>query len=210
MQITLLGATGLTGQQVLRQALEAGHDVTVLVRDPARLPQRDEPRVTVVTGDATNADDVKRAIHGSRAVISALGPGRDLKSPFPVLSAEAMLSAMADNPGARVVWMSSLGAGDTARLQSVVQAAAARLLLGDLMANKGMADKRITASGLDATIVLPVKLTEGPRTRDYKTFDADHHVGRVGGRVSRADVADAMLKAATSAQQPGRRIIVAG
>ncbi|MFI6317146.1 NAD(P)H-binding protein [Nonomuraea sp. NPDC050556] len=49
MRLTLLGATGRTGRHVLDQILTAGHEVSVLVRDPARLPQRHDPRVTVAS-----------------------------------------------------------------------------------------------------------------------------------------------------------------
>ncbi|MGW4973647.1 NmrA family NAD(P)-binding protein, partial [Streptomyces albidoflavus] len=35
MRITVFGATGGVGGEVVRQALEAGHEVTAVVRDPA-------------------------------------------------------------------------------------------------------------------------------------------------------------------------------
>ncbi|MBL0800300.1 NAD(P)H-binding protein, partial [Streptomyces albidoflavus] len=37
MRITVFGATGGVGGEVVRQALEAGHEVTAVVRDPAAL-----------------------------------------------------------------------------------------------------------------------------------------------------------------------------
>ncbi|MFI8339428.1 NAD(P)H-binding protein [Streptomyces sp. NPDC085639] len=66
MQLTVLGATGPIGQQVLQQALTVGHRVTALVRDAARLPQRDDERVTVVIGDAAPAAEVVEAARGAR------------------------------------------------------------------------------------------------------------------------------------------------
>ncbi|MFC8454456.1 NAD(P)-dependent oxidoreductase [Kitasatospora sp. NPDC057223] len=208
MQITLLGATGPTGQQVLRQALEAGHHVTALVRDPARLPQRDDDRVTVITGDATDTDAVERALHGSRAVVSALGPGKDFTSTLATRAADAVLAAMADSGVGRLVWLSALGAGATARQQSVIQSAASRLLMSRLMADKGVADDRIAGGGPDWTVALPVMLTNGPHTGTYRTIDADSGTGRIGGRVSRADVADFLLKAATTEEGTRRRVIL--
>lgn len=39
MRLTVFGATGGVGREVVGQALAAGHEVTAVVRDPARLPQ---------------------------------------------------------------------------------------------------------------------------------------------------------------------------
>ncbi|MFD8431307.1 NAD(P)-dependent oxidoreductase [Streptomyces coelicoflavus] len=208
MQITLLGATGPTGQKVLTQALEDGHSLTVLVRDPARLPQRDDSRVTVITGDATVARDVADAVAGSDAVISALGPGKDFKSTLATRTTAALLPAMAKSKAKRLVWLSALGAGSSSQLQSVFQATASKLLMSKLMADKGVADDKVAASSLNCTIVLPVMLTNGPRTATYKTFDADAHNGRVGGKISRADVADYLLGAATGKYEAKSRIIL--
>ncbi|MFD5818255.1 NAD(P)-dependent oxidoreductase [Streptomyces sp. NPDC127038] len=207
MHITLLGATGPTGQQVLTQALESGHTITVLVRDPSRLPQRDDSRVTVITGDATVAGDVTRAV-GRGPVISALGPGKDFKSTLATRAVAAVLPSMAASEANRLVWLSALGAGSSSQQQSVIQGAASKMLMSRLMADKGVADDDLAASDVDCTIALPVMLTNGPRTGTYKTFDADTHVGRVGGRISRADVADFLLAAATGERPAQRRVIL--
>ncbi|MFD8733945.1 NAD(P)-dependent oxidoreductase [Streptomyces sp. NPDC059618] len=207
MHITLLGATGPTGQQVLTQALERGHTVTVLVRDPSRLPQRDDSRVTVITGDATVAGDVTRAV-GRGPVISALGPGKDFKSTLATRAVAAVLPAMAASEADRLVWLSALGAGSSSQQQSVIQGTASKMLMSRLMADKGVADDDLAASDVDCTIALPVMLTNGPHTGTYKTFDADTHAGRVGGRISRADVADFLLAAATAERPAPRRVIL--
>lgn len=38
MRLAVFGATGGTGRQLVEQALAQGHEVTAVVRDPARLP----------------------------------------------------------------------------------------------------------------------------------------------------------------------------
>src|SRR3954469_22823781 len=73
MKLLVLGSTGKTGQFVLAAARRAGHEITVLVRDPARLPSRDG--LTVVTGDASSAPDATKAAAGQDAVISVVGGG---------------------------------------------------------------------------------------------------------------------------------------
>jgi len=73
MKITLFGATGGTGGQVIQQACEAGHEVTAVVRDAARLT-RSHPRLTVVQADVIDPTAIAPAIAGSDAVVSVLGP----------------------------------------------------------------------------------------------------------------------------------------
>ncbi|WP_051782162.1 MULTISPECIES: NAD(P)-dependent oxidoreductase [unclassified Streptomyces] len=208
MQLTVLGATGPIGRQVLQQALAAGHGVTALVRDAARLPQRDDARVTVVVGDAASAADVEEAARGSQALICALGPGKDYKSTLATRTAGPVLEAMTAAGVQRLVWLSALGSGDTTRRQSLFQATAAKLVMGTLMADKGIADETIARSDRDWTIALPVMFGNGRKTAYYKTLPLDGTQGRVGGRINRVDVADFLLSAATSDLWVHQRIIL--
>ena len=74
MKIAIFGATGDLGNQCLEQALEAGHEVTVLVRSQSRLPSDLASRVAVVEGDALNAEDVEQALcRGAEAILFAIG-----------------------------------------------------------------------------------------------------------------------------------------
>jgi putative NADH-flavin reductase len=69
-RLTVFGPTGGVGRQLLGQALDAGHEVTVLARDPSRVPRQD-PRLTVVAGDVTDSAAVARTVRGSDAVLVA-------------------------------------------------------------------------------------------------------------------------------------------
>jgi uncharacterized protein YbjT (DUF2867 family) len=71
-RITVLGASGKTGQEVVRQALTAGHEVTALVRDPVRLPISD-PKLRLIVGDARDKETIRQTLVGSDGVISCLG-----------------------------------------------------------------------------------------------------------------------------------------
>ncbi|MFI1034460.1 NAD(P)-dependent oxidoreductase [Streptomyces sp. NPDC020951] len=195
MKLTVLGATGPTGRQILEQALGAGHEVTVLVRSLDRLPEAARDRVTVVTGDATRTEDVERALAGSEVVISALGSGNDFKSDIASRAARALVPAAKAADTKRVVVLSALGSGPTATHASTVPRLFGRLLMGTVMADKAVADDLIKASGLNWTLVRPAVLTNGPHTGSYKAVTVPDR--KVGDRVSRADVADFMLRAAT-------------
>lgn len=73
MKIALFGATGMIGQRILNEALGRGHEVTAIVRDRARLGVQHE-RLTVVTGDILNTEQVTDTVLGHEVVISAFGP----------------------------------------------------------------------------------------------------------------------------------------
>jgi putative NADH-flavin reductase len=73
MKIALIGATGFVGAAVLAELLARGHDVTALVRNPARLPAH--PQVRAVPGDVADSAHVAAAVAGHDAVVSAFNPG---------------------------------------------------------------------------------------------------------------------------------------
>ena len=72
MKIAILGATGLTGKQVVQQALDADHEVLAIVRTPEKMSIQHD-HLTVVVGNIFNADDLKQHIEGVDAVISTIG-----------------------------------------------------------------------------------------------------------------------------------------
>src|SRR5436853_551937 len=71
-RLLLLGATGLTGQQLLVQALEQGHDITALVRNLDKLSTA-HSRLRAVVGSSTDPAVVDEALEGRDAVLCALG-----------------------------------------------------------------------------------------------------------------------------------------
>lgn len=81
MKLTIFGATGGTGRHIVDQALEAGHHVTAVVRNPQRMPVS-HPRLEVVTADITDADALVPAVRG-RCPVSTTSTlfGRSSESP---------------------------------------------------------------------------------------------------------------------------------
>jgi len=75
MKIALIGATGFVGSALLPELLQRGHQVTALVRNPARLEPR--PLLTAKALDAYDPDAVAAAVRGHDAVVSAFNPGWD-------------------------------------------------------------------------------------------------------------------------------------
>jgi len=77
MRVTVFGATGKIGSRVVARLLADGHEAVVFVRNPAKLGDL-AGRVTAIEGQLSDPDAVGRAVAGSDAVISALGPDLSL------------------------------------------------------------------------------------------------------------------------------------
>ena len=190
MQIAVFGATGGTGQQVVQQALAAGHSVTALVRDPSRLAAQDE-RLTVVEGDVLDRAKVDETVSGADAVIVSLGNTSSNPDYIVSRGTEVIVDAMtAAGIPMRLIVVSSLGVGE-----SRDQVPFAFKMLMNTVLKKAMDDKErqealVKASGFDWIIVRPGGLTNGPATGSYK---AGVDVKLTAGQVSRADVAAFVL-----------------
>ncbi|WP_218240533.1 NAD(P)-dependent oxidoreductase [Comamonas fluminis] len=73
MKVALIGSTGFVGASVLEELLQRGHEVVVLVRHPEKFPVREH--VQIIKADVQHADEVKRAVAGVDAVVSAYNAG---------------------------------------------------------------------------------------------------------------------------------------
>jgi putative NADH-flavin reductase len=204
MRLTIFGATGGTGAEIVRQAALAGHDVTAVVRNPDKLSQG----VKAVTADLVAPDPaaLECAVRASDAVLSALGPRS--ASEFGIVSrgTRAIVQAMEATGARRIVVVS---AGPISTVPSPGRPRPAKHDPGDgfLMRNllspviktvfrRQYADLAVMEdvlrdSELDWTVIRPPRLIDEPLTGRYRT--AYGHNVRRGLRVSRADLADCML-----------------
>jgi putative NADH-flavin reductase len=195
MKIIVFGATGKTGRELVRQALEAGHQVTAFVRDPAHLEVH-HPRLEVAVGQVTSDQAaVTSAVKGHDAVITALGTEQTVSGMrSPGLMSQAMptiIRAMTDTGVDRLVSLSAFGVGDSRREAPLFLRIMYGLFLGRVFADKAVGEQLLRDSELDWTLVYPVLLTDGPQTGGYRS-DAHLQPGR-RWRISRANVADFML-----------------
>ncbi len=192
MKVLVLGATGGTGRQLLAQARERGHDVTVLVRHAERFGA-DAQGLRVLTGDVTSdRQALAAAVHNQDAAISALGVGKALRSGGLIARAvPAILHAMQAQGVRRLVFTSAYGVGETWRDVPIVPRILMRLLFQDLYSDKRVGDDLIQRSDLDWTLVYPTTLTNGPRTGRYQV--GERLALRGVPKISRADLADFLL-----------------
>jgi putative NADH-flavin reductase len=206
-KILVLGATGGTGREVVAQGLGQGREITVLVRDRARLGAHAD-RVRVIIGSLPDgAAALGEAVRGQDAVVSALGVGQSFKSRGLMGAAlPAIVAAMQAGGVRRLIVMSAAGVGDTLRDVSLPGRLFARTLLRDIFADKKVGEEAVRASSLDWTIAYPTLLTNGQRTSHYR---AGEHLALHGiPSIARADVADFLLSQLEDGTYSRRDVVI--
>ena len=194
MKLLVLGATGGTGLEIVRQALVRGHSLTVLVRSPNRL-QPLQDRITIKEGDLLSSNDLEPVVKGQDAILSAFGPR------VPIARADANLlqrfavaltNAMRSSGVKRVVVESVAFLFKNSIMPPTYLLG--RLFFSGVVADTSAMERIFKESGLDWTMVRPPQLTDKPFTGRYRVGEG--RLPAFGFKISRADVADYMIKAA--------------
>ncbi len=194
MRVTVFGATGGTGKQVVDQALAAGHKVTAVARNPeaaeAALGERDG--LTVVPGDVLDAESVAAAIAGSDAIVSVLGVA-DRKQPTTVYSVGVanMVRAMGEGGPRRIIALSADGVEPNPNVnigQRLVMALVVARMFKHQYKDMLAMERVLADSDVDWTVVRPPRLSDGEHTGEYRV-DAGEPM-KDSSTISRADLAD--------------------
>jgi len=204
LHLTVFGATGSVGRHVVDQALAQGQRVTAFTRNPERI----EPaaRLEVSGGDVLDPTAVRTAVEGRDAVIVALGDGR--LGGVREAGTRTVVEAMTDLGVRRLVCQSTLGAGDSrGNLDLIWKHLMFGLLLRKAYADHQRQEDVVRASTLDWTILRPAAFTDGPATGTYRHgFGPDDRSTTL--KISRADVAHALLRHVTDPAGVGRAVAV--
>ena len=197
MKVTVFGATGRIGEQVVRQALDAGHKVTAVVRDPARFQVRHPALEVAAVPGLTDPQVLRPTLEGSDAAISGVGPRGRKDGPVASTATRAILGGMDASGVRRLVVVSAVPVGPVPEGESFLNR---RILLPfisafarDVYADLAAMEDELRHSTTEWTIVRPPKLNDKPLTGRYRT-SVGGNVPR-GYSISRADVAHAMLAA---------------
>jgi putative NADH-flavin reductase len=191
MKITVFGASGRTGLQLVFQALNQGHEVTAFARRAGKVTIAHK-NIRIIQGELTDYGQVKQAIEGRDVVICTLGV--DKNKPSIVLSegTRTILKAMVECRVKRFICMSSAGVlgNDTGFWFGRI---IIPLFLRHVFEDKKRQIEVIRESHAEWVIIRPSGLTDSPKTGRYKINDGSP----TSKSVPRADVADFILKLMT-------------
>jgi putative NADH-flavin reductase len=192
MKICVIGATGGTGVELVRQALATGHEVTAGARSPERIPIDGVRRVRV---DLMDPDTLGAAVAGQDVVLDAAGP-RGL-GPTEIYSRGVpnLVTAMAAHAVRRLLVVSSVGHDPDVVVPfpwNLLLRFAVRPILREPFADAARLDRWISACPLDWTVVRAPMLTNGRATGRVRVGPPNAHLD-AATRVSRADLAGAVL-----------------
>lgn len=191
MKVTVLGGTGKIGRLVVAQLLDEGHQVVALVRDPGKLVIQ-HPALTVLSGQLTDADLARRAVEGSDAVISALGPslkpgatGRELTD-----GTRTVVAAMREAGVHRFIGLATPSLPDPRdrpTRKAKILPVMAKLMFPNALAELRGMTAAVTDSDLDWTIARITSPTDKPAAGTLRVGFLG--VDTVGSAMSRADIA---------------------
>ncbi|MFG2500005.1 NAD(P)-dependent oxidoreductase [Streptomyces sp. NPDC048441] len=193
MKLTVFGATGGIGGEIVRQALAAGHEVTAVVRDPSRLDATGDG-LEVFRADLADPEALRAAVAGRDAVLSGLGPRKKADAGIAAELTRSVVHAMEAEGVRRLVVVSAGPVGPAPERQPVIDRIAGSLvskILKPVYDDLRAMEAELARSATDWTSVRPPRLQDKPATGVYRQV--------VGGTpvsarfIARSDVAHAML-----------------
>jgi putative NADH-flavin reductase len=194
MKMAIIGAGRGVGRHAVEQALDLGHDVTAFARN-ADAVRHLGGRLTITAGDVTDPADVQRALAGQDTVLCTLGADdRQAATTLYSTAARNLAEAMPRAGVDRLIFLSNfgvLGEGSWHPATALLAMMVRRAIEGTLADHRRALDHH-GGSPLRWTAVRPMALTKGARTGRYRVAPEGLPFG--GTRISRADVADFMLK----------------
>ena len=196
MKIVLWGATGLTGSEILSQALNAGHKVKAVARKPSMI-EVEHVNLSVVQGDVFNPQSVQEAVAGGELVISALGSGASFskaRKPTTLYSEgfANIVAAMRKHNIRRFIALLSVGTVPDPN-EAFIHKQIIRPLIRGTYDDMRRAENFLSGcDDMDWIGIRPLRLMNTPRTGKYRT--AVDILPPGGVEISRADVAEFMLK----------------
>jgi nucleoside-diphosphate-sugar epimerase len=206
MRIVVLGANGRTGRHLVQQALDAGHDVRAVTRQPQSFPLR-APSLEVVAADVC----VQAPVAGADAVLSTLGvPFTRRPVTLYSRSTATVLAAMRREDVRRLVVVSSSAtqpqhhAEGGVLLNRVIQPLVAATIGRSTYDDMRTMETQVRDSDLDWTIVRPSGLFDTGDVTRYRLTE-NHSEGVF---TSRTDLAACLLAQATDTSWTGRTVAV--
>ncbi len=206
MNIVIIGATGLTGSRILLEALDRGHQVTAIIRNPGTLPAHQH--LTAVPCDVTLPADLAGPMAGHDVVISAFNAGKDESG----TGTRSIIDAVKTSSVGRLLVVGGAGSLEVAPGERVVdQPGFPEEWRAGALKTAAFLDELRGEAALDWVFVSPAAmLAPGERTGKYRVSgDQLMTDGDGQSRISLEDYAAAMLDEAERPQHHRAQFSVA-
>jgi len=181
VKLTVFGASGPTGQRLVRQAVDRGHEVTAAVESTAPA-SRFRPSVETVVVDVYAGENVEAAVADASAVCTVFEHTKSTSADYMTVSGRNVLDAMESVGIERYLTVVPATVQRDGEQRGIVERAGCLLfrLLRPTVAGDG-ADHAadVTSRSLDWTIVRTLRVADGPTTRQYKTGNIKLGIGSV-------------------------------
>ncbi len=206
-RLAVFGASGRTGQEILRLAESNGWGVRALLRPSSTCDPR--AGLEIVRGSLTSPSDLRATIEGTAAVCCVFGPRSSRAEPFCAPATRGIVEAMTSIGSRRILCLTGAMVGDLPRNVSLAMrlvAAAYRQRCPELAADAAAQERVVIDSGLDWTLVKPPRLTSAKVSGPVRA-DLQLRVG-LWSHVSRAALAAFMLDEVRTPRHVRERVYV--
>ncbi|KAJ5218193.1 flavin reductase [Penicillium cinerascens] len=201
MRVLVLGGSGQTGRLVIDEALQRGHKITALIRNPSALPVMEG--LTIVKGTPVEPSDIESAFTAvpgdlPTAVIVALGSAKEKGTRVMSQTHENLVAAMKRHGISKIATVSSFGVGSSlANITVIMKWAISNTSLGYSFADHTQVDGILKKSELNFVLLRPVRLTMGKKAPVRFLGDDGKGLGMFAGLggISRASVAACLVDA---------------
>ena len=218
-KVLIYGATGKVGSQAVNEALNRGHIVTAVSRDPSRITQIHD-KLTAVQGDVLDSDSIASLVAGQNVVIisvrGVLGKSKDPNDAVPLIAVKNIVSALSEMKETAPRLIHVGGSGSLEVRPGVLYADTLPKLLiprnlqveieGQVLALQYLR----TVTDVDWSYATPAKnFTNGKRTGVFR-IGGDQLLESSSGRsrISRADFAVALIDEVERAEHIRQRFSV--
>jgi putative NADH-flavin reductase len=207
MNLLVVGASHGIGLEIVKQGVSTGYNISAMARSPESISLSGET-LRIIKGDILDKNALEEAVKGQDAVCITIGSKPTLKQ-VSVFSEGTInvIEAMKKHSRKVLLCVTGIGAGDSRGHGGFLYDKVFNpLLLGKMYADKDRQEEIVRNSGLEWTIVRPGFLTNGPRTGQYQVLS--DMSGVRAKKISRADVADFILREAVQREYRGGTVLV--
>jgi putative NADH-flavin reductase len=212
LKIAVIGGNGMIGQRIVREALDRGHHVTVIVRDPDRVEAKHE-RLQLRQGDVLESKQISGLITGQNVIVCAVGSAR-AKAPDPSLylrAAESLVSTLRSiaEKAPRLIVVGGVGSLKNASGQLLLERIPPERK-SEHLGQKAALDYYRTVHDVSWTYVSPPgTIKPGERTGVFRLGDDTLLVNDKGeSSITMEDYAIAIIDEAENPRHIGRRFTV--